>query len=41
MHRISSREFNRDIDKAKRAAKQGHVFITDTIENLLSLEAEN
>lgn len=29
MHRISSREFNRDVGKAKRAAKQGHVIITD------------
>lgn len=29
MYRISSREFNQDVGKAKRAAKQGHVFITD------------
>ncbi|MEN9520821.1 MAG: hypothetical protein RLZZ381_3409 [Cyanobacteriota bacterium] len=29
MHSISSREFNRDVSKAKRAAEQGHVFITD------------
>lgn len=29
MHSISSREFNRDVSKAKRAAEKGHVFITD------------
>lgn len=29
MHSISSREFNQDVSKAKRAAEQGHVFITD------------
>ena len=28
MH-ISSREFNQDVSKAKRAAQKGHVFITD------------
>lgn len=29
MHSISSREFNQDVSKAKRAAEQGPVFITD------------
>ncbi|MEO0458203.1 MAG: type II toxin-antitoxin system Phd/YefM family antitoxin [Cyanobacteria bacterium P01_A01_bin.114] len=29
MHSISSREFNQDVGKAKRAAEQGPVFITD------------
>ena len=29
MHRISSREFNQDVSKAKRASEQGPVFITD------------
>jgi prevent-host-death family protein len=29
MHTISSREFNQDASKAKRAAEKGHVFITD------------
>jgi len=29
MRSISSREFNQDVSKAKRAAEQGHVFITD------------
>lgn len=29
MHSISSREFNHDVSKAKRAAEQGPVFITD------------
>lgn len=29
MRSISSREFNRDVSKAKRAAKKGHIFITD------------
>ena len=29
MHSISSREFNQDVSKAKRAAEKGTVFITD------------
>lgn len=29
MHSISSREFNQDVGKAKRAAAEGPVFITD------------
>ncbi|MGB3765549.1 MAG: type II toxin-antitoxin system Phd/YefM family antitoxin [Phormidesmis sp.] len=29
MHSISSREFNQDVSKAKRATEQGPVFITD------------
>ena len=29
MHSISSREFNQDVGKAKRAAEQGPVFITE------------
>ena len=29
MYSISSREFNQDVSKAKRAAEQGPVFITD------------
>ena len=29
MQSISSREFNQDVSKAKRAAEQGPVFITD------------
>lgn len=29
MRSISSREFNQDVSKAKRAAERGHVFITD------------
>lgn len=29
MHSISSREFNQDVAKAKRATTQGPVFITD------------
>lgn len=29
MHSISSREFNQDVSKAKRAAESGCVFITD------------
>ncbi|MEM8505815.1 MAG: type II toxin-antitoxin system Phd/YefM family antitoxin [Cyanobacteria bacterium P01_D01_bin.1] len=29
MYSISSREFNRDVGKAKRATAQGPVFITD------------
>ena len=29
MKNISSREFNQDVSKAKRAAQDGHVFITD------------
>lgn len=29
MRSISSREFNQDVSKAKRAAEQGPVFITD------------
>jgi len=29
MRNISSREFNQDVSKAKRAANEGHVFITD------------
>ena len=29
MYSISSREFNQDVGKAKRAAEQGPVFITD------------
>lgn len=29
MNSISSREFNQDVGKAKRATKQGPVFITD------------
>ena len=29
MHSISSREFNQDVSKAKRAAEKGPVFITD------------
>ena len=38
---ISSREFNQDVSKAKRAASQGPVFITDrghTAHVLLSIE---
>ncbi|MEO0769398.1 MAG: type II toxin-antitoxin system prevent-host-death family antitoxin [Cyanobacteria bacterium J06649_4] len=29
VHSISSREFNQDVSKAKRATEQGPVFITD------------
>ncbi|MEM8809703.1 MAG: type II toxin-antitoxin system Phd/YefM family antitoxin [Cyanobacteria bacterium P01_G01_bin.38] len=29
MYSLSSREFNQDVGKAKRAAEQGPVFITD------------
>ena len=29
MHSISSREFSQDVGRAKRATKQGPVFITD------------
>ena len=29
MYSISSREFNQDVSKAKRATEQGPVFITD------------
>ena len=38
---ISSREFNQDVSKAKRAASEGPVFITDrghTAHVLLSIE---
>lgn len=44
MHSISSREFNQDVSRAKRAAQQGPVFILDRgtpAHVLLSIEEYN
>jgi hypothetical protein len=36
---LSSREFNQDASRAKKAAKRGPVFITNQQENILDLLA--